>query len=137
MARNTRTGAMLESIMGPPLKMGGYTFSTQVKIGTRPGGRKHYADVIAEKDGRRIIVSVKNQQVGGTAEEKVPWEVICQMHAVKEYGYDKAYIVLGGIGWTLRDFYVGGGLLQYIPHRPQVEIVTLEQFLAIASKGKL
>lgn len=137
MARNTRTGAMLESIMGPPLKLGGYTFTTQVLIGTRPGGRRHYADVIAEKDGRRIIVSVKNQQVGGTAEEKVPWETICMMQAVSSYGYTKAYIVLGGIGWTLRDFYVGGGLQPFLNHSPQVDIVTLEQFMATASKGKL
>lgn len=137
MARNTRTGAMLEAIMKPPLQMGGYIYSIQVLIGTRPGGRKHYADVIAEKGTRKVIVSVKNQQVGGTAEEKVPWETICMMDAVKRHGYPKAYIVLGGIGWTLRDFYVGGGLQPYLNHSPQVDIITLEKFMALASKGKL
>jgi hypothetical protein len=37
---------------------------------------RHFVDVIAEKDGKRFLVSLKWQQVSGTAEQKVPFEVI-------------------------------------------------------------
>lgn len=123
----------------PSLEHGGYNYVSQVMIGQRPAGRRHFVDVVADKDGRTFLVSLKYQDTGGTAEEKVAWETICMMHAVKasEGKYGKAYIVLGGIGWTLRDFYVSGGLKSYLAYEGFVEIVTLEQFVALANKGKL
>ena len=45
-------------------------------------------------------------------------------------------LVLGGEGWTLRDFYVGGGLQRYM-NCTGVEIVTLERFVALANRGQL
>jgi len=137
--RDTRTGGVLESMVLHPLTLGGYAHTSQVIIGTRPGGRKHKVDAIAEKDGKRFLVSLKWQQVGGTAEEKVPFEVICLMDAVRksESKYQKAYIVLGGDGWTLRNFYVSGGLEEFLEYSELVEIMTLEQFVAKANKGTL
>lgn len=137
--RNTRTGGVLESMVLHALDLGGYSYASQVVIGARPGGRKHKVDIVAEKDGRAVLVSLKWQQVAGTAEEKVPYEVICQMDAVRSSGgkYNKAYVVLGGEGWTLREFYVGGGLEQFLKYSELVDIVTLEQFVALANKGKL
>jgi hypothetical protein len=121
------------------LKFGGYSHTSQVVIGKRPSGGRHKVDTIAEKDGERILVSLKWQQGGGTAEQKVPFEVICLMDAVRksEGEYSKAYVVLGGDGWSLRDFYVGGGLEEYLKYSELVEIVTLEQFVARANRGKL
>jgi hypothetical protein len=46
-------------------------------------------------------------------------------------------LVLGGEGWTLRDFYVGGGLQQHLTHSELVEILTLEKFVARANNGAL
>jgi hypothetical protein len=137
--RDTRTGGVLENMVLHPLTLGGYTHTTQVIIGTRPGGRRHKVDAIAEKDGKRFLVSLKWQQVGGTAEEKVPFEVICLMDAVRKSNgmYHKAYVVLGGDGWTLRSFYVSGGLEEFLKYSELVEIMTLEQFVAKANKGKL
>jgi hypothetical protein len=43
------------------------------------------------------FVSLKWQQVGGTAEQKVPFEVMCLADAVRA---GHAYLVLGGDGWT-------------------------------------
>lgn len=37
---------------------------------------------------------MKWQQVSGTAEQKVPFEVICLMEAVATGAYQKAYLVL-------------------------------------------
>lgn len=138
-ARNTRTGGVLESMILPALRLGGYTYQSQVNVGTRLGGRKHMVDVVAEKGGRRLLVSLKWQQVGGTAEQKVPFEVLCLMDAVRKGGsrYDKAYLVLGGDGWTLRDFYVSGGLEEYLKYSELVDIVRFETFIGNANKGSL
>jgi hypothetical protein len=135
--RDTRTGGVLETMVLPALKMGGYSVQIQAPMGCRPGGRKHKVDVLAEKDARKLLISLKWQQVGGTAEQKVPFEVICLMDAVKEHKLAKSYLVLGGAGWTLRDFYVGGGLKSYLKYAELVDILTLEQFVAAANKGKL
>ncbi|MBY0494336.1 MAG: hypothetical protein K2Y23_08965 [Cyanobacteria bacterium] len=134
--RNTRTGGVLEAMVLPALTRGGYKQSVQVKIGNRLGCGVHFVDVVAEKAGRKILISMKWQQVSGTAEQKVPFEVICLMEAVESGAGEKAYMVLGGEGWTLRDLYVGGGLRKFLDHA-DVEILTLEAFVAKANNGKL
>ncbi len=137
--RDTRTGNVLENMALHSLQLGGYSCSIQQVIGNRPGGRKHKIDIVANKDARAILISLKWQQVSGTAEQKVPFEVICLAEAVRNSGgmFSKAYLVLGGEGWTLRDFYVGGGLQQHLTHSELVEILTLEKFVARANSGGL
>lgn len=137
MSRNTTTGGVLESMILPALERGGYTYSTQVHIGDRLGCGKHNVDAVVEKDGKRFLVSLKWQQSSGTAEQKVPFEMICLIEAI-EYGqYDKAYLVLGGEGWKLRSFYTSGALSKYINGTEQVEVMTLEGFVGRANQGKL
>jgi hypothetical protein len=135
--RNTRTGGVLERMVIPALEEGGYACQAQAKIGQRMGCGAHFVDVIAVKDDRSFLVSVKWQQVSGTAEQKVPFEVICLAEALESGQYEKAYIVLGGEGWKLRTFYVGGGLKAYIPRADKVHITTLEAFVARANNGAL
>jgi hypothetical protein len=135
--RDTSTGSVLEQMVLPALRRGGYGFRTQVKVGSRPGGRPHKVDAIAEKDSRRWLVSMKWQQVGGTAEQKVPFEVICLADAIATGEYESAYLVLGGLGWTLRDFYTKGGLDPHLTSSRKVKIVTLEDFVARANQGTL
>ena len=76
-ARDTTTGRVLEQMILPALELGGYTYRVQQEIGQRLGDGRHYVDVVAEKDGRRFLVSLKWQQVPRTAEQKVPFEVLC------------------------------------------------------------
>ena len=121
----------------PALKRGGYAYETQVKVGTRPGGGRHFADAVAQKDGRKWLISMKWQQTSGTAEQKVPFEVISLAEITLAEHYAGAYLVLGGPGWTLRDFYIGGGLEKHLVHADKVKIVTLEDFVARANQGKL
>jgi hypothetical protein len=135
--RNTRTGGVLEQMVLPALQQAGYTYKTQVNIGKRLGIGQHYVDVIAEKDGARILVSMKWQQVSGTAEQKVPFEIISLLEALDSGEYGKAYLVLGGEGWTLRDFYIGEGLKKYLAYADKIEILTLESFVGRANAGKL
>lgn len=136
---NTTTGKDLERMVVPALRSGGYSHDVQVHIGTRIGGTKHYVDAVAEKDGCKFLISLKWQQVPGTTEQKVPFEVISLVQAILDTGdeYSKAYIVLGGEGWKLRDFYIGGGLTKYLDYTDTVDIVTLESFIAKANQAVL
>jgi PD-(D/E)XK nuclease superfamily domain len=124
----------------PAIRQGRYEHRTQVNVGNRPSGGKHLVDLVASKSGAKaILVSLKWQQTSGTAEQKVPFEVICLLKALKnnEGRYGRAYVVLGGGGWTLRDFYVKGGLNEYLKDAGLVKIVSLETFVATANQGKL
>ena len=137
-SRDTRTGGVLEAMVLPALAKGGYTVQTQVLIGSRPGGGKHNVDAVASKEGKSFLISLKWQQVNGTAEQKVPFELICLMDAVLRYElYSKAYLVLGGNSWKLREFYVSGGLKEYLNHTETVSIVKFEDFVALANYSKL
>lgn len=137
--RDTGTGHVLESMVLPALQKGGYAYKSQVHIGERIGGGKHMADVVAMKDSETIIISLKWQQVGGTAEQKVPFEVISLIAELQDpnTSAQKAYLVLGGSGWKLRDFYTGNGLDKYINGIELVSIVTLEEFIAVANNSSL
>lgn len=121
----------------PALKRGGYEYEAQVNVGTRCGGGTHKADAVARKDDRTIIISLKWQQTGGTAEQKVPFEVMCLADAVRSGIPEKAYLVLGGDGWTLRDYYTSGLLAEHLVHANLVHVVTLEAFVRLANQGKL
>jgi len=135
--RDTRTGGVLERMVLPALERGGYSFRVQQNLGQRIGGGRHFVDAVVEKGGRTFLVSVKWQQVSGTAEQKVPFEVICLADALDATGYEKAYLVLGGEGWKLRTFYTTGGLSRYLVNADKVEVTTLESFVGRANQGKL
>jgi hypothetical protein len=121
----------------PALTRGGYSYKVRVKIGQRLGCGAHYVDVIAKKDRKTFLISLKWQQVAGTAEQKIPFEIICLSEALKSNEYEKAFVVLGGEGWTLRQFYVSGGLSEYLRGCEGVSVVTLEHFVAKANNGRL
>ncbi len=137
MARGTRTGEVLERMVLPALENGGYTPRLGVNIGKRLGQGRHKLDILAQKDGKTFLVSLKWQQVSGTAEQKIPFEVISLSYAMQDGDFSGAYLVLGGDGWSLRDFYTSGGLDEHLTHAELVKILTLEQFVALANKGAL
>lgn len=140
-SRDTGTGKILEQMIIPSLLGGGYKVYPQQHIGQRFGGnRRHFIDVIAENPGgKRFLISLKWQQVSGTAEQKVPFEVICLAEAIlnRTGEFTKAYLVLGGEGWTLRDFFIKGGLQKHLTHSDLVTIIILEGFVAKANRGEL
>lgn len=138
--RSTTTGAVLEQMVLPALRRGGYAYNTQVHIGKRITGRRHVVDVLAtDVAGRALLISLKWQQVSGTAEQKVPFEAISLADAVLSSNskYHKAYLVLGGPGWSLRNFYIAGGLSRHLRYSNLVNIISLEAFVAIANQGQL
>lgn len=138
-SRDTGTGRILEAMIIPALTGGGYVCLKQHHVGDRFGGGKHFVDVVAEKDGKKFLVSLKWQQVSGTAEQKVPFEAICLADTVmgNTEKYAKAYLVLGGEGWKLREFFIRDGLQKHLTHSKLVTICTLENFVAKANRGEL
>ena len=134
---STRTGGVLERMILPALDQGGYAYDLQVKLGKRLGLGSHVVDAVARREDRAFLISLKWQQVSGTAEQKVPFEVICLLEALAESDYEKAYLVLGGEGWTLRNFFTSGGLKPFLVNSDKVEVVTLERFVGRANQGKL
>jgi hypothetical protein len=137
LARNTSTGAVLEAMIVPALERAGYTIQKQVAIGCRPGGGAHHVDAIARRGDEGILVSLKWQQTSGTAEQKVPFEVMCLADAVKASHGTKAYLVLGGDGWKLRDYFTSGALKEHLIHADIVQVVTLEAFVRLANNDQL
>ncbi|HUL71954.1 MAG TPA: PD-(D/E)XK nuclease superfamily protein [Vicinamibacterales bacterium] len=137
MSRDTATGSVLEQMVLPALRLGGYSYALQVDVGPRLGHGRHIVDAVAEKGSDRFLISVKWQQTGGTAEQKVPFEVMCLAETMRAGGYARAYLVLGGEGWKLRQFYTSGGLANHLTAAALVDIVTLESFIARANQGTL
>jgi len=135
--RNTSTGAVLEAMILPALARGGYAAVKQQTIGTRCGGGAHKVDAIATHGDERILVSLKWQQTGGTAEQKVPFEVMCLADAVTAGHAVRAFLVLGGDGWKLRDYFTSGKLSEHLIHAALVRVVTLEAFIRLANNGQL
>jgi hypothetical protein len=97
----------------------------------------HKADAIARTGTDEILVSLKWQQTGGTAEQKVLFEVMCLADAVRTGKAIRAYLVLGGDGWSLRDYYTSGALADHLIYAKLVRVVTLEAFIRIANNGDL
>ena len=135
--RGAKTGRVLEKAVLPALEEGGYAIQRQVHVGARLGCGRHIVDAVAEKDDKQFLISLKWQQSPGTTEQKVPYEVICLAEAVEQGAFEKAYLVLGGEGWTLREFYIGGGLDRHLTRPGAVSVVTMENFIARANKGGL
>ena len=138
-ARSTTTGEVMEQMVLPALARGKYTTQRKRMVGSRLGVTRHYIDTFAEDPRGRIhLISLKWQQVGGTAEQKVPFEVISLIDLLlKNESYYKAHLVLGGDGWKYKDFYVGGGLRPYILNADRVNIMTLDAFVGAANQGLL
>ena len=137
MPRNTTTGAVLEAMIVPSLEKGGYEVLTQETVGNRPGGGVHKVDVLAKKKTQTILISLKWQQASGTAEQKIPFEMMCLSDAVLAGHGDSAYLVLGGEGWTLRDYYTSGDMTKYLIHAELVKVVKLETFVRLANNSEL
>jgi hypothetical protein len=138
--RDTSTGRVLESMILPALVRGRYQYKKQAVIGHRLGGGKHKVDaLVTTNDGEQIPISLKWQQTSGTAEQKVPFEIMCLADAVhsSDGEFKKAYLVLGGEGWRLREYYLSGAVQKYLKNCEMVNLISLERFVAKANKGEL
>ena len=137
----TKTGSTLEVTVEAVLLNNSYAVEKQQVVGTKPGGGRHKADIVGMRpNGSKFLVSLKWQQTAGSAEEKIPFEVIKLLHALRENrDFDKAYIVVGGDGFSagLVDFYLSEEFRSYIRESEKIEILTLTDVITRANKGAL
>lgn len=102
--RNTGTGAQFEHRIEAVLQRCGLASQSQVLVGDKPGGGRHRVDhVVTRPGGGELLVSCKTQNTGGTAEEKLPFELMKLAHTVSDaparWG-SYAVLVLDGDGWS-------------------------------------
>ena len=125
--RTDLTGKEFEYFCLHILETAGYDVEEQTNIGLRPTGGAHNTDLIVNGD---TIISLKYQDVAGTAEEKIPYEQMCLQHACETYGYKRALIVLAGPGWKHDQRYVEGVFDQWM-NTPNVEVVDFPGFTEV------
>ena len=140
MGRDTTTGSSYEAIIEMCIKRSceknNLKASNQVTIGVKPGGGKHRVDWeisdITNPD-KRGLISCKYQGTSGTAEEKIAYEVIKLLHAMKiDSRYEKSWIIIGGEGWSpgMREF-MKFHLKDWIPEMNQkIIILTTDQLIS-------
>jgi len=96
--RGTRTGTNMERMIASALTYNKYSFVRQVYIGQQLFGNRYKADfVVGDK-----IISLKWQQVPGTAEQKLIYEIATLVKIIDGSGgrFTKAYVVYGGNGFS-------------------------------------
>jgi hypothetical protein len=108
------------------LKQQNYFVASQKYIGEKPTGGKHIVDCLVNE---RIIVSAKLQNVGGTAEEKIPYEQLMLQYACNRQ-YDRAYIVCAGTGWTILDYFVSDDYANLI-NTKNVRVIKYDDFVKL------
>ena len=112
----------------------GFSYQGQVNIGKGLIKNSHILDhlLVANSTGRKILVSSKYQGTDGTAEEKIVFEIVKLGRAVKsDIAIKKAYLILGGEGWSsgLKDFAKGLLSEELACYKGLVEVVEVEKFL--------
>ena len=79
-----------------------WAFRTQHDIGKKPNGKtKHTVDIFLTEINE--VVSLKYQNSGGTAGDKVPYEVRILQEAIEQGNCDSAVLVLHGNGFSAGD----------------------------------
>ncbi|AEG16006.1 hypothetical protein Desku_2478 [Desulfofundulus kuznetsovii DSM 6115] len=139
--KGTKTGAFWERVIKPVLEIH-YSgrFQTHVPVGNQLFGATYYADFVVQDDTGGIIVSAKWQQVPGTAEQKLLYEIASLISIIQNSDkYRRAYVVLGGTGFSkgARSFLLRNNHREVLADGHLVEVVSLEDFLARANKGEL
>ena len=137
--RDTTTGSNYEAIIEMCIKRScernELDAVSQATIGEKPGGGKHRVDweIYRKKDPTiRGLISCKFQGTSGTAEEKIPYEVIKLLHAMKiDPRYKQAWIIMGGEGWsTSMKNFVNLHLQDWIPEmKNRIQILTTDQLI--------
>lgn len=125
--RDTTTGISYEKYMETMLTEASIPYTKQVTVGPGRTGRNHRIDLIIGE----TLVSLKYQDKSGTAEEKIPYEVMILDHLVRQFDqYNSAIIVLyGENGWRLKDFYLSESFQNEMNILwPNVKIMNHEQF---------
>lgn len=105
-SRDTTTGGNYEDQIQHLLETkSNHKVEPQVNVGRKRNGGKHVVDILLNGDE---LLSLKYQEVQGTAEEKIPFEMMKLQHMVIDGGYKSATIVLAGPdkAWNWKEYYL-------------------------------
>lgn len=129
-SRDTTTGNDYEDVVEELLlEHTNHKVESQVNVGAKRNGGRHYVDILLNGDE---LVSLKYQRVQGTAEEKIPFEVMKLQHAVIDHGFKSAVIVLAGPdkAWKWKEYYLSEEFQTDMKRiYPDVRIISHEQFV--------
>ena len=132
MARDTTTGSKYENLVRVIIEKtcanNDLSLEGQVAVGRSPSG-KHFVDweLVDNTDtSRRGLLSCKLQNTAGTAEEKIPFEVIKLLLAMSDDPrYRHAWIVIGGKAWRKIEQFYKEDLQLWIPEMAgKISIIT-------------
>ncbi|MGB9749269.1 MAG: PD-(D/E)XK nuclease superfamily protein [Caldisericia bacterium] len=89
----------------------------------------------------KIIISAKWQQVKGTAEQKILYDIISLIKIIIEYEnkFLKGYVVIGGEGFSekAREFLLSQSHKKFLKDGEKIEILTIDRFVALANNKNL
>ena len=129
-SRDTTTGSTYETEVENLLEQfSDHEVESQVMVGAKRNGGKHYCDIVINGDE---LISLKYQRVQGTAEEKIPFEFMKLQHAIDDYGYKSATIVVAGLDKARKwkDYYLSDEFRAKMKSiYPDVRIINHDQFV--------
>jgi len=140
--RDTGTGPILEKMILPALERAGYQPQRRYRVPDpfRPE-REHLLDIAAfQRNGNPPIgIAAKWQQSSGTAEEKVPMEVLRLIKLVEGKHLERGYVLLGGTGWRFRDYFLSKSFMKEFcsPAASMVRVVDLETLITLINQGRI
>ena len=127
---------LVGEIISPKCQANRYGKQPQSRIGATPWGTTHSIDWeiwSLDNPNLRALLSCKYQDSGGTAEEKIPYEVIKLARAIDvDPRFRIAWLVIGGDGWTegLRQFFFSR-LQEDIPAMVgRVQLLTTDELIS-------
>jgi hypothetical protein len=127
-ANMTSTGKTFEKKIAEHLrnKYPNNAIREQVKAGKHIGSNKknYVVDILFNHD---TLVSAKFQGTGGTAEQKIMFEMNTLQKLCDKDGYKKAYLVYDGAGLTMTEQYKSDEMKEYV-RAPSVIFVSFDEF---------
>ena len=125
----TRTGTGQELMIESLLEFNHYDYQKQVFIGKQLFNNRYKADFVVDHS---IIISLKWQQVAGTAEQKVIYEIASLIKIIENDNFKKAYVVIGGNGFSqnAKEYLFGQEHRNILKHGDLVENIGVEDFIA-------
>ncbi len=125
----TRTGTGQELMIESLLEFNYYNYQKQVFIGKQLFNNRYKADFVIDHS---IIVSLKWQQVAGTAEQKVIYEIASLIKIIENDNFKMAYVVIGGNGFSqnAKEYLFNQEHRNILKHGDLVENIGVEDFIA-------
>ena len=133
----TRTGTGQEIMIESLLKYNNYNYEKQIFIGNQLFNNRYKADFVIDNS---IIVSLKWQQVPGTAEQKVIYEIASLIKIIGESDkYKMAYLVIGGNGFSsnAKEYLFSQRYTDILKNGDLVRSISVEDFIARLNNNNL